>query len=293
MLAAPNQVVFQPLCSCDRLLLEGFDCRVDAAGPERQAKADTVAIPHYGVWVNHICGKRAVADCNSAVFHNGGETYQASHPYGCGDGGIVLRLERSLTLEIVTAHDPTAAGRPDRPFGFLHAPLSHAAHLASRRLAHMAAHDRLDALTFQETALCLVDEAVRSGVASSSGGSQDRTIGAKRAEELAFNVRGLLARRFAEPLSLDEIAREVGVSMFHLCRVFRRATGSSIHQHRDALRLRASLGLLADAPKLNMAQVALRVGYSNQSHFGAAFLRAFGATPTSHRRSMLGARAGA
>jgi AraC-like DNA-binding protein len=88
----------------------------------------------------------------------------------------------------------------------------------------------------------------------------------------------LLAERFAESLSLDDISRSLGVSAYHLCRVFRMHTGTSLHQHRDQLRLRAALNRLERDEDLTT--IGLDVGYSSHSHFTAAFRRAFGVPPS-------------
>jgi AraC-like DNA-binding protein len=51
------------------------------------------------------------------------------------------------------------------------------------------------------------------------------------------------------------------------------------------LRLRASLEDVCDrfAP---LARVALKSGFSSQSHFTTAFLRRFGTTPAAYRRAI-------
>jgi AraC-like DNA-binding protein len=98
------------------------------------------------------------------------------------------------------------------------------------------------------------------------------------ADELAYHVRV----RFAESTSLAQLADEAGVSMFHACRVFRRATGAGLHDFRRELRLRHALALLVDgdAP---IADVALASGFSSQSHLTNRFRERFGVTPARMR----------
>lgn len=105
------------------------------------------------------------------------------------------------------------------------------------------------------------------------------------ADELAFHLRV----RYAEPASLASLADAAGVSPFHACRVFRRATGAGIHAYRRELRLRHALAMLVDgvAP---IADVAAETGFASQSHLTNRFRERFGVTPARARREAVGAR---
>jgi AraC-like DNA-binding protein len=92
-----------------------------------------------------------------------------------------------------------------------------------------------------------------------------------------------LNRCFRRPDSLTAIADRVGVSVFHLCRVFRSVTGGTIHQHREQLRLRASLQAVLESGE-DLLSIGLRLGFSSHSHFTAAFHRRFSITPSALRR---------
>ena len=93
----------------------------------------------------------------------------------------------------------------------------------------------------------------------------------------------MLNRRFWLPDSLGDVADRVRVSLFHLCRIFRSVTGSSIHQYRDQLRLRSALQAVIDTND-DLLSLGLRLGYSGHSHFTAAFHRRFSITPSELRR---------
>ena len=68
----------------------------------------------------------------------------------------------------------------------------------------------------------------------------------------------------------------------HLARVFRRHSGVSVHRTILTLRLRDSLDRLREA-SADIASIALDLGFSDHSHFTAAFRRAFGITPSRAR----------
>ena len=72
-------------------------------------------------------------------------------------------------------------------------------------------------------------------------------------------------------------------SLFHLARQFRRHTGLSLHGYRQRLRLAAALQHLEDGER-DLAGLAHELGYSSQSHFGAAFHREIGVTPARARQ---------
>ena len=88
----------------------------------------------------------------------------------------------------------------------------------------------------------------------------------------------MLARLF-ENANVCDLARDVQVSPYHLCRSFRAETGMTLHAYRRAIRLRTTLGL-AEAYRGNLSALALRAGFYSHSHFTTAFRRAFGVSPS-------------
>ena len=82
----------------------------------------------------------------------------------------------------------------------------------------------------------------------------------------------------AEDLSLDAMATEIGISRFYFCRLFKKSTGITPYQYLIKCRIdRAKL--LLKSQELSIADVALQVGFSNQSHFTKHFKRLVGVTP--------------
>jgi AraC-like DNA-binding protein len=102
-------------------------------------------------------------------------------------------------------------------------------------------------------------------------------------QEIVEATCAALNRSFWRSDSLSEIADWVGVSVFHLCRVFRHVTGGTIHQHREQLRLRTALQAVTESHE-DLLSIAVRLGYSGHSHFTGAFHRWFGVTPSMVRR---------
>lgn len=90
-------------------------------------------------------------------------------------------------------------------------------------------------------------------------------------------MKARLAADLTEPVTLAELAREVGLSPFHAARLFTRSTGLPPHAWRNQLRLQQALGpLRAGAP---VTEVAAASGFTDQSHFTRHFKRMFGVPP--------------
>jgi len=81
------------------------------------------------------------------------------------------------------------------------------------------------------------------------------------------------------------------VSLFHACRLFRRATGSTIHRFHEELRLRHALARVLDTDE-PLARIAVALGFANQGHFGNRFRRRFGVAPGAARSQRARSRPG-
>ncbi len=94
-----------------------------------------------------------------------------------------------------------------------------------------------------------------------------------------------MSARLAEPLTLDTLAREAGVSKFHFSRRFKMRTGTTPVAHLLGLRLEAGRRMLATTED-PIGRIAHAVGYERGSHFATAFARRYGETPTDFRRRL-------
>jgi AraC-like DNA-binding protein len=99
-----------------------------------------------------------------------------------------------------------------------------------------------------------------------------------------LRAQQILKQRFVNPPSLDDLAKEVGVSRSSLCAGFRQIVGQSIGSYIQELRMERALELLGDTAE-PITEVAYKVGYSHQSSFTVAVQRRFGMSPSELRRS--------
>lgn len=84
--------------------------------------------------------------------------------------------------------------------------------------------------------------------------------------------------------SLTEVAAIVGVSMHHFARAFKQSTGVPPHRYLMERRIERAKALLAQTDQ-PLAEIALRLGFSSQSHFTTIFRQITGTTPKSYRRA--------
>jgi AraC-like DNA-binding protein len=95
-------------------------------------------------------------------------------------------------------------------------------------------------------------------------------------------ARALMDERFAEPLNLEQIAREVHFSRYHFIRLFRSAFGRTPHQYLTQKRLEKAKELLA-AGELSVTEVCLSVGFQSLGSFSTLFQREVGRSPQQYR----------
>jgi AraC family transcriptional regulator len=84
-------------------------------------------------------------------------------------------------------------------------------------------------------------------------------------------------------VELRIVAQEVGISYSHFSRAFKQAMGMTATSYIAERRIERAKGLMEETD-LPISEVALRAGFSSQSHFTTSFRRLVGVTPRSFRR---------
>lgn len=140
-------------------------------------------------------------------------------------------------------------------------------------------------LAIEERALRLFAAAITDAAPDDSDVSSKRRLATRKAADHTAAAKTVLADHFRDRLSLAQVAARIGISPFHLCRVFRSQTGMSLHQYVISLRLFAALEYLTES-ECNLADVAHSLGFAQHSHFTEAFRRRFGLTPLQARECL-------
>ena len=88
-----------------------------------------------------------------------------------------------------------------------------------------------------------------------------------------------------QSLSVDDIAAVAHLTTYHFTRVFKQATGFTPHQYVIEQRVAQAVNLL-QANQLSIAQVAVEVGFNDQSHLSRHIKRNTGFTPRQIQQSL-------
>ena len=99
-----------------------------------------------------------------------------------------------------------------------------------------------------------------------------------------LRARDLADARFAEPLTVADLARAAGLSPAHFSREFRRAFGEPPHRYLLTRRLERAASLLrvTDWP---VARVCFEAGAGSLGSFTTSFTRIYGFSPAAYRRA--------
>ncbi|KAA2238245.1 helix-turn-helix transcriptional regulator [Salinarimonas soli] len=140
-----------------------------------------------------------------------------------------------------------------------------------------AAHDRL----FRDS--------IMLAFLSALAGGTEHAPGRARGGLAAWQVRrtiDFIVENLGSDIDLAQLAGGVGLSKSHFCRGFKETTGLPPHKWLINARVeRAKEHLLAG--KLSLSEIALEVGFSDQSHFTRTFSKNENISPRAWLRSRL------
>jgi len=239
-----------------------------APGAEEQADATQVVLPLEGVFEVRHGRDAVVADATSVAIFSAGREHRVGHPTTGGDRSIVLVFPPEVIDDALDS---------DRSYG---GPVGVRVHLGVRALGSALARGTIDELEAEELALLLL-----RGIGDALEPAHSYRPPGLHQRERVERVRALLAGTPERRWRLEEVAREVHCSPFHLARQFRAVTGTSISTYLLRLRLALALQRLAEG-EADLAGLAADMGFASHSHFGARFRSVFGVPPGSVRDSL-------
>ncbi len=240
-----------------------------------------VAFPRTGVWIRHAGSRAFVADPRVVTIYNAGQEYTRAPMHPDGDRCEWFGLSGEMARDVARAADSRAPHDSTRPFRFTHAHSDPQLYFRQRLLFDRLKAGACDAFEAEEEVLGIVHRVLR--LASSGRHCSGKLIDAHR--DLAEQARAELVRHATTAMTLGALASRLGVSPWHLCRVFRAATGTSLHAFRLDLRLRMALERLEN-PAADISRMAHELGFSSHSHFTAAMRGRLGCTPSGFRRAL-------
>lgn len=96
------------------------------------------------------------------------------------------------------------------------------------------------------------------------------------------NIADYLSVHFLEDLTLDKIAEDLRYSKNYLCKVFKRASGYTINEYINCLRISKAYDLVC-CTNNRLTEISAQCGFSSIHYFSRTFHRIVGMTPTQAR----------
>ncbi len=212
---------------------------------------------------------------NRVLFYNAGETYRRIDADAVGDRCDWFAFDSIVLGEVMKRFNPEGESRFVEAFPFSWGAVDRQTYFLQRRLVRYLQWDEVDRLWVEEAVLTLLTRVLVARF------EKRPTFSSKGHRALAEAARETLTRRYREDFSLSELATTLHTSVYHLCRVFKKVNGQTLHRFRAELRLRHALHLLESHQDLT--PIAFDLGYSSLSHFSNAFKAAYGLAPSEFR----------
>ena len=100
--------------------------------------------------------------------------------------------------------------------------------------------------------------------------------------DLMDKIFEYISLRLSENIQLDQMAKDLFVSKFYLCHVFKKNTGTTVVQYITQQRISLAKKLLRSTDQ-SLTEIASAVGYESPSYFSQIFREKEGITPKSYR----------
>ncbi|WP_269714377.1 helix-turn-helix transcriptional regulator [Caulobacter sp. NIBR2454] len=240
----------------------------EAAPPRGATSRYQVVLPYLGLFTYSVGRRSTTVDANRTLMVPAGIEYADSHPVrNLGHSAVAIAPEPEVMEELCRL----LGSRPADVFTDLSQPASPKLRLAAHRLRNIADHGA-GPLEADELAIQVLQEVLDTP--KRSGGAP-----------IVQRAKHVIHERGCERLSLQDIARAVGVSPVYLTQEFTRTEGMPLYQYQLHLRLGRALVELPHCA--DITGLAIDLGFSSHSHFGAAFRRVFGVTPAEFRSGVV------
>jgi AraC-like DNA-binding protein len=92
-----------------------------------------------------------------------------------------------------------------------------------------------------------------------------------------------LAENFTEPISLDRLATQFGISKYSISRIFSEKLHTSLSEYINTLRVNYAKTLLQRTDE-DILSISFSSGYENSRTFNREFLKICGCTPSEYRK---------
>ncbi len=98
-------------------------------------------------------------------------------------------------------------------------------------------------------------------------------------------IMRVLSARMQEPMTIAELAADVGLSASRLSHLFKEETGRSVLDTLNNMRLEQAALLMAHAGR-TASEAAVDVGFQSYNHFAALFRKRYQVAPSNYRKDL-------
>lgn len=100
-----------------------------------------------------------------------------------------------------------------------------------------------------------------------------------------LRAKDLADARYADPITVDDLAAAAGLSRAHFSRMFTRTFGESPRAYLQTRRLERAAALLRNTDR-SVADICVMVGLASVGSFTTSFAKVYGRPPAAYRASL-------
>lgn len=256
-----------------------FDCDADhpCFAVSEGLDNDVFVLPKNPIWLRRDDGEFRFVEPGAILLHQAGSTLQRRCVSQHGDCAFWFGIHPALFRDALQRHNLSSDD------------------IAGAQVAELKLHHRiamllkqlqaklLDRLGVEEAVVNLFHEVCERRALHVAEARASRTGTAQRQRRSIDRARAYLDAHLFEAVGLEKVAAHSGMSLYHLCRVFRQETGLSMHAYRTRLRLGRVVDRLMDDRGSDLTDLALDTGFNSHSHLSRVFRSQMGLPPSAIR----------
>lgn len=95
-----------------------------------------------------------------------------------------------------------------------------------------------------------------------------------------------IEKNYTNEISIEELCKELNINKCYFCSVFKKETGYTFINYLNLYKIEKSKELLKN-PNLSLLDIALSVGFNNQSYYSTVFKKVTSKTPLEFREEII------
>ncbi len=238
---------------------------------------DVFVLPRRPIWIRRDNDDYRFVEPGAILMHRAGCTLERRRVSDSGERTYWFGVHPDIFVDALQRHELSTKEMGGALIADLHVRYRLAMLLKQVKSALK------DRLAVEEEVLTLFFEICERRAGQKPKESRVKCDTAARQRRLADKARAYLDAHLTEAAGLETVANAAGTSLYHLCRVFRKQTGLTMHAYRTRQRLGQVLDRLIDGEKSDLADIALDSGFSSHSHLCRVFQKQMGMPPSALR----------